>query len=110
MTVAAGGRLPNQDSVPGHQPGKRDASIAAAWTTYQTEARRLHQEFQTAQAADNATLRNAMATADQTQINTVTQARELYTNSVEDERHEATADRANDWVRKISQLVSLPRH
>ena len=48
-----------------------------------------------------------MATADQTQINTVTQARELYTNSVEDERHEATVDRANDWVSKISQLVRL---
>ena len=48
-----------------------------------------------------------MATADQTQINAVTQARELYTNSAEDERHEATVDRANDWVSKISQLVSL---
>ena len=48
-----------------------------------------------------------MATADQTQINTVTQARELYTNSVEDERHEASVDRANDWVSKISQLVRL---
>jgi len=86
---------------------QRDASIAAAWTTYQTEVRRLRQEFQTAQAADNAALRNAMATADQTQINAVTQARELYTNSVEDERHEATVDRANDWVSKISQLVRL---
>lgn len=48
-----------------------------------------------------------MATADQTQINAVTQARELYTNSVEDERHEANVDRANDWVSKISQLVRL---
>ncbi len=26
---------------------------------------------------------------------------------MEDERHEATVDRANDWVSKISQLVRL---
>ena len=40
-------------------------------------------------------------------MNAVTQARELYTNGVEDERYDATVDRTTDWVNKISQLVVL---
>ena len=85
----------------------RDALIAAAWQTYQNDVTLLRQNFKVDQTADNATLRTDVGTANSTRVDAVADAREGYTQQVEDTRHDATEAGLHDWVAKISQIVML---